>query len=355
MSQIQITNSKLFDLFSCDTLKEYNVQYDLSTSVSSTYCSAWTRLLNIEKNYLYLLEKKLPFPEYLHTQQKIINNIINEGLLDIKNVIIKINNVELTLSAWEKHCKVKDLYFCHYCYVYGIEMTKKFIMNFLPESSSNTSVKTSMQKVFTQKVSMPTIPRSKAPAQKVPTQEVSLNNNYVINLIPMGKLITINDITNNISGWNKLTGIYIPCIDVNQYIEKIKQFLSIKLDNDYFEINNLYANYQQWSLFINKDKNYLERMIAKMGYNYTKQYLYNLIVNNESFITYSKNIIINNESHTILGWAKKINKSANYMYKLNKRYGMDYVINYINRSISKSNNKLNNKSNKETIIFMDEF
>ena len=320
-------------------------QYNFSRADKSTHqykasLHHWQNIFNTTNKFLYRMKNQYSIEEI----NKVINNIINDNLININNIQIE----EKTLVAWAKQLHQRKYYFHYYCYQYGLEKTKLHIQEMIKNFTKNSH------------------PAKKEKINSIKTNEIKSASNEVNNIIQIdnnikdkvtltaiGKLFTINNITNNIRGWAKLLNtnsqyLYILSQKSNdKVIAFIKRRLKKKNDDNYIEVNGLYATYQQWSLFINQHKLFLNDMIYKMGFDYTKQYLYNTVINNQNFITSCKTITINNESCTLFSWAKKINKQATNLYQLNKTHGLDYVINYIKKHL---NNNITTNNDISTII-----
>ena len=80
---------------------------------------------------------------------------------------------------------------------------------------------------------------------------------------------------------------------------QLKLFSNKQNNTNFITINGLCALTTNWSLFINEDKHYLSNMISSMGYEYTVNYLYELVNNNQNIIRNCKIITIKGESLTL--------------------------------------------------------
>lgn len=274
------------------------VIFDEADTINHKYTASlnlWRKVLHIENNFLYQLKNQFDANKSLITQA--INNIINYNLINVNTrTKLTFNNETKTITEWSKQT-VFSQYDCLYIYyIYGLKTLEKIIF-----------------------ANMPSI-------------------NVEVNWQTNGKLITYNNITNNISGWAKLVNLnnnyvyQLISTEPEAFFKKLKEKPN---NNRIFKINGLYATYEQWSLFINKPKTYLDNMCYSMGYKYTYNFLYATVVNNQDFITKNKTVTVNNKSLTLYGWAKKINRSPSLLYNLNKTYGIDYVIDYINKRLIK--------------------
>ena len=269
---------------------------DIKAHEYSASLLLWQKVLKIHNNFLYILHNKLKADDAFII--KTINNIINNNLININDMEypLVIKNDKKTLAQWNKTINLPKHHCLYLLYILGIDSVKEIISSFYDNYHNTSSL-------------------------------------IDINLQNTGILLTYNDITNNIYGWKKLLQRDYVTILSSMKKNTIKQLFSIlhikPQINNFFEINGIYASYENWSMFINENKNYLEDMVYSMGYNYARNHLYNKVVNNTEFITKHIEITINNQTLSIYKWAQKINKSTSYLYNLRSRYGIEYVINYI--------------------------
>ena len=290
--------------------KKYNRIFIFPKKNETIYLVKITTLIkitNIPYSFFIFLTKK--------QKRNVFINVIKDNLQNSDNLKIVINNEEKTLSNWAEFVHKPKNHLIRYCYLYGIKAVKTYITNYI-RNINNVSVYQSLS----------------------------------------GNMLTINNITNNFNRWNKLCGftnnhLYMLLYRGNKdmVIEAIKSSLSQakETSNIYIEINNLYATCQQWAKFINKPKYYFNNMINKMGYNYTRNYLLQLI-NNKEFACINRNMItINNESHTLYGWAKRLNKHKSVFYTYHRLYGMEYTINFIIKNLTKQNKTVVKKLSEE--------
>lgn len=323
------------------------VNADVKNHKYTASLSLWRRILHVENNYLYRLRTQFNADKSLIIQT--INNIINYNLTNVNfNTKLTFNNETKTLTEWSKQTTFSPQDCLYVYYTYGPDILEKilfantsftdksvpkdlsFTSNFTKNSSvTNNSIENSFTSNFTK--------NSSTTSSSI--NSTTIKNNTTVNWQSSGKLITYNNITNNISGWAKLSTMtynYVHKMIADEpeaFFSKLKEKPN---DDRVFKINGIYATYEQWSLFINKPKTYLDTMCYAMGYQYTHNFLYATVVNNQDFITRNKTITINNEAKTLNNWAKQINKAASYLYYLNKTHGLDYTINYINNCLTKA-------------------
>ena len=249
--------------------------------------STLAKLGNIPYQFFNKLSKR--------QKRNIFLNVIKNNLQDINNFKLTINNEERTLIEWNQFLHKPKFALMNYCYLHGINKTKKYIQDY-------------MQNI----------------------------HNTIVTQALLGNSITINGITNNLNRWSKLCNfdsshlyILLYKYDENFVKNTIKKVLSDstrKSNKLYIEIKGLYATYIQWAQFMNLSEHIFKQMLHNMGYDYTRKYLIKLITIK---FPVRKLITINNESHTLYGWAKRLNRQSNYFYPIYKSYGLEYVINLI--------------------------
>ena len=262
------------------------VNADVKNHKYTASLSLWRRVLHVENNYLYRLRTQFNADKSLIIQT--INNIINYNLTNINfNTKLTFNNETKTLTEWSKQTTFSPQDCLYIYYTYGPDILEKILFadklglknlfitsNFTKNSSATSSF---IKNSFTNNSTNSTI----------------IKNNTTVNWQSNGKLITYNNITNNISGWAKLSTMtynYVHRMIADEpeaFFSKLKEKPN---DDKVFKINGIYATYEQWSLFINKPKTYLDTMCYAMGYQYTYNFLYATVVNNQDFITRNKTI-----------------------------------------------------------------
>jgi len=292
--------------------------------------NTWRKILHIHHDFLNRLKKQFNANDDFIIQ--VINNIINYNLINIDlDTKFTFSNENKTFKEWSlsRSLSKYDCLFVYYAYgpntLYQILNTNQIPKCVLKQ-------KPKLKRIINNKIN-----DGENNSNKNNNDNKNNDNDVIINWKSNGKLITYNNITNNRYGWTKLiasiTHDYAMILlknNPNNFFNKLK----IKPNTiNYFKINDIYATYEQWSLFINKSRTYLEDMIMSMGRQYTYNFLYTTVVDNTDFITKKKLITINNESNTLFGWARKINKSASYIYYLSINYGLDYAIKYIKKKL----------------------
>ena len=303
INNYQIQNSKFTTIYNSLSIFDKVVFHKANTTTHeySGTLNLWQKVLKLKNNILYRLYNEFGIDNSIMINT--INNIINHNLTNIKatNYFLTINDDKKSLKQWNETLSLPQGHCLYMLYMFGESTLKKIIISLYNAQPSN------IKPVNTEKIT--------------------------INFCETGTLLTYRNITNNLSGWQKILNhnlYYIKTMLANNQLEYLFHDMLIKPRiSNIFEINGIYASYENWSLFINKHKSYLEDMIHSMGYNYTRNYLYNTIVNNTDFITQHTEITIDNQSLSIYQWSKKIKKSASYLYNLRTKYGIEYVIKYI--------------------------
>ena len=312
--------------------------------------NTWRKILHIHHDFLNRLKKQFNADDDFIIQ--VINNVINYNLINIDlDTKFTFSNENKTFKEWSlsRSLSKYDCLFVYYAYgpntlyqILNINPIPKCVLKQAPKQIINNKINNEININnirINDKNNINNNGINNKNNNEININDAGINNDNdtIINWKNNGILITYNNITNNRYGWTKLiTGIthnYAMVLlknNPNKFFNKLK----IKPNTvNYFKINDIYATYEQWSLFINEPRTYLEDMIMSMGQQYTYNFLYTTIVNNTDFITKKKLITINNESNTLFGWAKKINKSESYLYILNKNQGMDYVVKYIKKHL----------------------
>ena len=244
--------------------------------------------------------------------EAIIENIINNDLIDLKNKIITVNDISLNLFAWAKKLRLSKYSLFFYTYENNITATQQYISGLI---------------------------------------------NNIIDFKPHGKILTINNISNTYIKWSIFAGKSISYVNslINvkgeqETIEILKVLLNSPINcEESLDINNIKRSYSEWSLFCNKSVSYVYDIIKKYGTIYAKKHIIDLL-STDHFLNKTMLITINNQTASLYKWARLINTSSCVLYNIRNINGLDAVIKYIKQKYNYEYNYITVNKMKKTLI-----